>query len=84
VGDPAVVGDQRFPLIAVVPVTGTAGVGALYPALTPGPSGLLKTSYALVDQLRSVDKTRVIQAFGRVTTSELKSTDFGLQAFLGL
>jgi mRNA-degrading endonuclease toxin of MazEF toxin-antitoxin module len=42
VSDPSVNADQRFPLIAVVPVTGTAGVGALYPALSPGPSGLTK------------------------------------------
>ena len=37
VSDPSVNADQRFPLIAVVPVTGTPGVGALYPALLPGP-----------------------------------------------
>ena len=30
VSDPAVNADQRFPLIAVVPVTGTAGAGAVY------------------------------------------------------
>ncbi len=44
VSDPSVNAAQRFPLIAVVPVTGTAGVGALYPALSPGTSGLTKTS----------------------------------------
>ena len=38
VSDPSVNADQRFPLIAVVPVTGTAGVGALYPALAAGTS----------------------------------------------
>jgi len=48
VSDPAVNADQRFPLIAVVPVTGTAGVGALYPSLSAGASGLTKTSYALI------------------------------------
>jgi len=36
VSDPAVNADQRFALIAVVPVTGTAGEGALYPKLSPG------------------------------------------------
>jgi hypothetical protein len=40
----------------VVPITGTGGVGALHPALSAGPSGLTKTSYALVDHLRSIDK----------------------------
>lgn len=50
--------DQRLPLIAVVPVTGTPGEGALYPQLSPGASGLTKASYALIDQLRSIDKRR--------------------------
>ena len=53
VSDPVVNADQRFPLIAVVPITGTPGEGALYPELSPGTSGLTKTSYALIDQLRS-------------------------------
>ena len=44
VSDPAVNSDQRFPLIAIVPVTGTPGDGALYPMLSPGPSGLTKPS----------------------------------------
>jgi mRNA interferase MazF len=34
VSDPSVVTDQRFPLVCVVPVTGTPG--HLYPPLTPG------------------------------------------------
>jgi mRNA interferase MazF len=84
VSDPAVNADQRFPLIAVVPVTGTAGEGALYPALTPGKSGLTKPSYALVDHLRSVDKRRIRRVFGRITKDELESVDQGLELFLGL
>jgi hypothetical protein len=44
VSDPAVNADQRFPLIAFAPVTGTPGA-----ALSPGKSGLAKTSYALLD-----------------------------------
>jgi mRNA interferase MazF len=46
VSDPEVVADQRFPLVCVVPVTGTPGKGALYPALGPGKSGLTKQSCA--------------------------------------
>jgi mRNA interferase MazF len=84
VSDPSVNVDQRFPLIAVVPVTGTAGVGALYPALSPGSSGLTKASYGLVDHLRSIDKRRIRRMFGQVSASELASIDQGLQLFLGL
>lgn len=84
VSDPAVNADQRFPVIAVVPVTGTRGEGALYPELSPGKSGLTKTSYALIDHLRSIDKRRIRRLFGRVSKHELKAIDQGLELFLGL
>lgn len=84
VSDPAVNADQRFSLIAVVPVTGTPGDGALYPELSPGRSGLTKTSYALIDHLRSVDKRRIRRVFGRVTRDELIAVNQGLELFLGL
>ena len=84
VSDPSVNAAQRFPLIAVVPVTGTAGVGALYPALSPGPSGLTRPSYALIDHLRSIDKRRIRRAYGQVESSELAGIDEGLELFLGL
>lgn len=84
VSDPAVNADQRFPLIAVVPVTGSPGEGALYPELSPGQSGLTKTSYALIDHLRSIDKRRIRRVFGQVADHELTSIDQGLETFLGL
>jgi mRNA interferase MazF len=84
VSDPAVNAGQRFPLIAVVPVTGTAGVGALYPPLSPGQSGLTKASYGLVDHLRSIDKRRIRRIFGPVSANELAGIDQGLELFLGL
>jgi mRNA interferase MazF len=84
VSDPSVNADQRFPLVAVVPVTGTGGVGALYPALLPGTSGLMKPSCALVDHVRSIDKRRIRRIFGQISASELASIDQGLELFLGL
>jgi mRNA interferase MazF len=84
VSDPAVNADQRFSLVAVVPVTGTPGQGALYPELRPGPSGLAKASWALVDQLRSIDKRRIRRLFGRVSGEEQAALDQGLALFLGL
>ncbi len=84
VSDPAVNADQRFPLIAVVPVTGTAGAGALYPTLSPGASGLTKASCALIDHLRSIDKRRIRRMFGQVSMTELAAIDQGLELFLGL
>jgi mRNA interferase MazF len=84
VSDPHVISDQRFPLVCVIPVTGTKGEGALYPALHPGSSGLTKTSYALIDHLRSVDKRRVRRVFERLPGPEMDAIDEGLALFLGL
>lgn len=84
ISDAAVNADQRFPLIAVVPVTGTPGEGALYPELSPGKSGLTKTSYALIDHMRSIDKRRIRRVFGRIAKGELTALDQGLELFLGL
>lgn len=84
VSDPDVISDQRFPLVCVVPVTGTPGQGLLYPELAPGKSGLAKTSFALIDHLRSVDKRRVRRVFGELALHEVAAIDEGLAAFLGL
>lgn len=85
VSDGAVNSSQRFPLIAVVPLTGTPAQGALYPSLAAGASsGLTKPSTALVDQLRSIDKQRIRRRYGCVSTAELEAIDSGLCLYLGL
>ena len=84
VSDPDVISDQRFPLLCVVPVTGTPGEGLLYPALAPGPSGLAKPSFALIDHLRSIDKRRGRRVFGELAREEMAAIDEGLSVFLGL
>jgi mRNA interferase MazF len=83
VSDPEVVRDQRFPLVCIVPITGTFGEGLLYPALTPGANGLAKRSFALIDQLRSIDKRRITRVFGELTSEEIAAVDEGLTMFLG-
>jgi mRNA interferase MazF len=84
VSDSEVAGSQRYPLVAVVPVTGRTGTGALYPELGPGPSGLLHGSWALTDQVRSVDKRRVVRQVGRISDDELSAIDRGMALYLGL
>jgi len=84
VSDPDVGSDQTFPLVAIVPVTGTRSAGALYPRLTPGPSGLTKVSFALIDHVRSVDKRRVRRLFGVISDDELAAIDGSLCLFLAL
>jgi mRNA interferase MazF len=84
VSDPEILDDQRYPLVGIVPITGTQGDGALYPSLAPGPSGLTKASCALVDQVRSIDKRRIRRVFGEVSPDEMRRIDEGLVLFLGL
>jgi mRNA interferase MazF len=84
VSDAAVNSNQRYPLIAVVPVTGTPASGALYPSLAAGPSGLSKPSTALVDQVRSIDKKRIRKRYGQISAEELEAIDAGLRLYLGL
>jgi mRNA interferase MazF len=84
VSAPEVIVEQRYPLMCVVPITGTPGEGALYPRLAPGASGLRKPSFALIDQLRSVDKRRVTRFLGRIFADELRAIDEGLRLYLGL
>lgn len=84
VSDPDVISDQRFPLVCVVPVTSIRGEGLLYPPLSPSESGLAQQSFALIDQLRSVDKRRIRRVFGELPRKAIAAIDEGLAAFLGL
>ncbi len=84
VSSSAVAANQRYPLLGVVSVTGTPGEGALYPPLEPGASGLRKPSWALIDQVRAIDKRRVRKVFGKIAPAEMESIDEGLRLFLGL
>ena len=84
VSDPDVISDQRFPLVCVVPVTGTPGEGLLYPPLAPGQSGLAKKAFALIDHLRSIDKRRIRRVFGELDLEEIAAIDEGLAVFLGI
>jgi len=70
VSDQDIIGDQRFRRVCVVPVTGTPGEGLLYPPLAPGQSGLAKESFALIDQLRSIDKRRIRRVFREIAREE--------------
>jgi len=84
ISDPLVIDSQRFSMVAVVPISGTPGEGALYPLLRPGDSGLCRPSYGLIDQLRTIDKRRIRSVFGTITEKEMDTVDEGILLFLGL
>jgi len=71
-------------MVCVIPLTGTRGEGALYPRISAGASGLRRDSYALIDQVRAVDKRRVTTIFGPLDLPDLEAIDEGLRLFLGL
>lgn len=52
--------------------------------LSAGSGGLRARSFVLVDQIRSIDKRRVVAVFGRIDQAELDRVDEGLGLFLGL
>jgi mRNA interferase MazF len=75
----------RYPLLGVVPLTGTTGLGSLYPIIQPSAGNALsKPSSALVDQVRAIDRSRVRYEMGRVTDEEMRRIERGVCAFLGL
>ena len=41
-------------------------------------------SWALADQVRSVDKRRVVRLVGRVADAELTAIELGMALFLGM
>lgn len=79
-----IVQDQRFPLIAIVPLTRTPGRGILYPRISSGTGELTSDSYALTDQVRSIDKRRVIRHLGELDEHQMETIEDGLRTFLGL
>ncbi len=85
VSAPEISNDQRYPLIAIVPLTSTPGTGILYPLVRPSPANWLRNaSTALVDHVRSVDKRRVDRVYGPVSRAELAAIDTALSLFLGM
>lgn len=71
-------------MLCIIPLTSRQIFGALYPRVEPGQSGIRESSSALIDQLRSVDKRRVIAIAGSLTTLEMEAVDQGLRLYLGL
>jgi mRNA interferase MazF len=78
------VADQRYPILVIVPLTGTLGLGSLYPVLNPYPGGLSKASSALVDQIRAIDKSRVVKHLAPLPPADLTRVDEALRRALGL
>jgi mRNA interferase MazF len=85
VSDDVVAAHQRFPVLVLVPLTSTRLDGMLYTQIEPTQeNGLKNTSYALVDQIRVVDKARVLRMHGHLSKKDLDSLSKALRTMLGL
>jgi len=51
---------------------------------TASSGGLRRCSFALLDQILTIDKRRVRKVFGKISTDELEAIDDGLALLLGL
>lgn len=67
-------------VLAFDPTVGHAQHGVMSRIVT----GLAKTSFGLIDQLRSVDKRHARRVYGAIAPDELSAIDEGLAVFLGL
>jgi mRNA interferase MazF len=89
VGFPDRLGELRFPLIFVIPMTSDRGqawaISApdLYPSFPPGVAGLKSASIALLDQLRAIDVARVTVYRGSLTPAQYAPILSGLQQMMG-
>lgn len=89
VGLPDTLGKTRFPILVVVPLTTQIGKWVtvspkLYPSLEKGQGGLPLRSTALLDQVASLDATRVLRKIGRLSTKEFAPIRLGLKSILKL
>jgi mRNA interferase MazF len=75
---------QRYPILSIIPVTGTTGLGAMYPILEPYSGGLIKRSSVLVDQIRSVAKIRIKRLYAPILALEMIRVDAAVRFALGL
>ena len=88
VGLPSLVGQPRYPVIVVVPLTTDRAQKwvhaspALYPKLPSGVGGLPKDSVALLDQIQIIDASRVALKLGELKKTEMGPITKGLKKIL--
>jgi mRNA interferase MazF len=87
VGLPDRLGQQRFAMWMVVPITTQIGAWAsrapkLYPLYKAGTGGLRYDSTALLDHLRGVDLNRIVKQLGTLTPQEYAPIEEGLKRMM--
>lgn len=80
-------GPTRYPMIWVVPLTSKRGPWQevnpeLYPVLSAGTAGLPRESVVLGDNLRALDRSRVVSYVGTLKAEALRPIRDGLRRLL--
>lgn len=81
------IGNQYSPLIIVSPVRGAEHIKKLYPVIVQvekGDGGLDKNSVVQCDQIKSLDKSRIIRKRGHFASSTMVKVDAALKHSLAL
>jgi mRNA interferase MazF len=76
--------NASWPLAVVVPLTTRDRGLSLHLALDPPDGGLRHRSVALVEQIRAVDRTRLVERWGRVSPSKMRELEDRLRIVLDL
>jgi mRNA interferase MazF len=84
VGVPEALGTLRYPMLLVIPLTTNRRqqCPALYPVLAAGNGALPTSSIALLDQVRSLDKTRISRYIGTLTPEQYQPILNGLSKMM--
>ena len=81
------VGNQNSPTTIVAPVTSIKPQSKVYPfevRVTPQESGLQSTSKILLNQIRTVDKTRLTTKIGQLSATKMLEVERAIKISLGL
>lgn len=78
---------NRFSPVTIVAAISSKFDEKLYPTevlILAGEAGLKQDSVVVLDQIRTIDKTRIVKKIGKVNEFTLKRTDIALKISVGL
>lgn len=80
------VGNRYSPTVIVAAITSQTGKASLptHIGISMQESGLPKSSVALLEQIRTIDKSRLKQYVGRISKSEMALVDKAIQVSFGI
>ena len=81
------IGNRYSPLVIVCPIRGGEHIKKLYPIIVPvekGEGDLDKDSVVQCDQLKSLDKSRIVRKRGHFTVRIMEKIDIALKHSLAL